>query len=132
MNRQIATIFRIFVFALLALGITACASTRPIPIAPSKPMVRALESEREQSEAGATGATTAPSTRKPTVVAVCYNSLVNDNAEIIAEALRSCPAGRLTLREDDQFWTRCPLLQPERANFVCVPEDLPELFPPAQ
>lgn len=128
MKKQIKTVFRNSVFTLLALGITACASTRPIPVEPSKPMVRALESQREPSEADVT----ATSTRKPMVVAVCYNSLVNDNAEIIAEALRSCPAGRLTLREDDQFWTKCPLLQPERANFVCVPEDLPALFTPAQ
>ncbi len=82
MKKQIKTVFRNSVFTLLALGITACVSTRPIPIEPSKPMVRALESERAPSEADAT----ATSTRKPMVVAVCYNSLVNDNAEIIAEA----------------------------------------------
>ncbi len=101
---------------------------RPIPIDPSKPMVRALESEREESETE----TTALSIRKATIVAVCYNSMVNDDAEILAAAILSCPAGRLTLREDDYFWTRCPLLQPERANFVCVPEDIPRQFTPAQ
>jgi hypothetical protein len=117
------TVIRVSVFAVLTLGIAACMSTKPIPIEPSKPMVRALESERDQSDIS----TVPASTRKPTVVAVCYNSMVNDDAEILAAALKSCPAGRLTLREDDRFWTQCPLLQPERANFVCVPESLPEL-----
>jgi len=91
-------------------------------------MVRALESEREQTETE----TTASAVPRPTVVAVCYNSAVNTDAEIIAEALLSCPAGRLTLRENDQFWTRCPLLQPQRANFVCVPEERPALSTPTQ
>lgn len=91
-------------------------------------MVRALESGREQSEAE----TTASAVPQPTVVAVCYNSAVNSDAEIIAEALLLCPAGRLTLRENDQFWTRCPLLQPQRANFVCVPEEPPALSTPTQ
>lgn len=91
-------------------------------------MVRALESEREQAQTGA-AASTAPG---PRVVAVCYNSAVNTDAEILAEALLSCPAGRLTLRQDDQFWTRCPLLQPQRANFICVPVDPPTLSTPTQ
>jgi len=131
MNKQTMIGLRFSVFALLALGIAACTSTRPIAIEPSKSMVRALESEREQSETKTTG-DAATSTRKPTVVAVCYNSMVNDDAEIMAAALLSCPAGRLTLREDDRLWTSCPLLQPERANFVCVPEDLPRLLTPNQ
>jgi hypothetical protein len=81
-------------------------------------MVRALESEREK----VSDEIAAAAPPKPTVVAVCYNSMVNTDEEIVAEALLSCPAGQLTLREDDQFWTRCPLLQPQRANFVCVPQ----------
>ena len=91
-------------------------------------MVRALEGEREQTQTGITATAVA----KPTIVAVCYNSMVNTDAEIEAEALLSCPAGRLTLREDDQFWTRCPLLQPQRANFVCVPVEKPAFTTPAQ
>lgn len=91
-------------------------------------MVRALESARPPSEAGVTAAFTP----MPSVVAVCYNSMINTDAEVVAAALRSCPAGRLTAREDDQLWTRCPLLQPERANFICAPDGPPALSTPAQ
>ena len=125
-SRTIA--LRVCILGLAAFVLAACTTTRPIPVDPSKPMVRALESEREQTETEADAA----AVPQPRVVAVCYNSAVNTDAEIVAEALLLCPAGRLTLREDDQFWTRCPLLQPQRANFVCVPVDPPALSTPTQ
>ena len=128
MNSCRSIFLRACFLGIATLVLATCTTTRPIPIAPSKPMVRALEGEREQTQAGVTAAAVI----KPTVVAVCYNSMVNTDAEIEAEALLSCPAGRLTLREDDQFWTRCPLLQPQRANFVCVPVEKPAFSTPTQ
>ena len=128
MNNCRSIFLRVCFLGMAALILAACTTTRPIPIAPSKPMVHALESQREQAQDGA-AASTAPRSK---VVAVCYNSAVNNDTEIEAEALLSCPDGRLTLREDDQFWTRCPLLQPQRANFICVPVEKPDFSMPVQ
>ena len=88
-------------------------------------MVWAVEGHPEE-----TAVTSAAAAPRPRVVAVCYNGMVNDDAEIVAEAMLACPAGKLTLRDDDVLWTSCPLLQPQRANFICVPAKPPE--PPAQ
>lgn len=80
------------------------------------------------------GTTTSPDklAQRPTVVAVCYNGMVNSDADVVAEAALACPAGKLTLRDDDVLWTRCPLLQPQRANFICVPAKPPEAPASAQ
>jgi len=116
-----------FILSLAVPALAACTTVRPFPVDPSRPMVRALESGRDKMSDQ-----TAASARMPTVVAVCYNGMVNSDEEIVAEAQLSCPTGRLTLRDDDRLWTRCPLLQPTRANFVCVPLEPPALSAPVQ
>ena len=103
------------------LVLAACTSTDPYPAEPSKAMVHALEVQWPQS-----AATDEPAAGPvPSAVAVCYNSLVNSDDEIWAEARLACPDGRLTARDDDVLWTRCSLTQPQRANFICVPDGAP-------
>ena len=115
-------------FVAIALALTACTSPRPFPVTPSKIMVLEVQGE------DAPGTIMSPEklARRPTVVAVCYNGMVNSDADVEAEATLACPAGKLTLRDDDVLWTRCPLLQPQRANFICVPAKPPEAPAPAQ
>jgi hypothetical protein len=115
------------IFAI-ALALTACTTTRPFPVTPSQTMVHEVQGE----DAPMTAAPTDKSAPRPTVVAVCYNGMVNTDADVWAEAALACPAGKLTLRDDDVLWTRCPLLQPQRANFICVPAKPPEAPAPAQ
>jgi hypothetical protein len=115
-------------FSAVALVLVACTSTAPIPATPSKAMVLEVQGE------DALGKTPPPGERtmRATVVAVCYNGMVNSDADVWAEATLACPAGKLTLRDDDVLWTSCPLFQPQRANFICVPAKPPEAPAPAQ
>ena len=121
MNLHSSPIRRAASFVAIALALTACTTTRPFPITPSKIMVIEVQGE----DAPGTIASPDKFAPRPTVVAVCYNGMVNTEADVLAEAALACPAGKLTLRDDDVLWTRCPLLQPQRANFICVPAKLP-------
>ncbi len=128
MNRYRSRILGASLLAAVTLALAACTTTRPIPTTPSKIMVRAVQGDPEEQAARSPAA----AAEQPRVVAVCYNGMVNDDAEILAEAVLACPAGKLTLRDDDVLWTSCPLLQPQRANFICVPEKPSEPPAPAQ
>src|SRR3989304_6346613 len=107
LNRRI--LCRFAAGGMLALILAACTSTQPYPVAPSKAMVQPLAVQQGQS-VGTEGAAAAAAA---SVVAICYNSLVNSDAEVWAEARLACPAGRLTERYDDVLWTRCSLTQPQ-------------------
>jgi len=115
-------------FSTFALTLMACTTMGPIPATPSKFMVLEVQGE------DAHGKTPSPDemARRPKVVAVCYNGMVNSDAEVLAEAMFACPDGKLTVRDDDVLWTSCPLLQPQRANFICVPAKPPEAPAPVQ
>ena len=115
MNHRI--LWRAAAVGVLALVLAACTSAQPYPVAPSKTLVHALKAERSH----AVGAKDVAADDAPNAVAVCYNSMINSDAQVWAEAQLVCPAGRLTARDDDVLWTRCSLFQPQRANFICVP-----------
>lgn len=62
------------------------------------------------------------------VVAVCYGSVFNDAESVKATARGLCPPNaRLRLLGQDTVWNDCPLLQPQRAVFRCVPPGDAEL-----
>ena len=115
-------------FSAIALVLAACTTTAPIPATPSKAMVLEVQG------VDAPGKTLSPEemAKRARVVAVCYNGMVNSDADVLAEATLACPAGKLTIRDDDVLWTSCPLLQPQRANFICVPAKPPAAPAPAQ
>lgn len=119
MNRR--TLWRAATIGVLALVLAACTSAQPYSVAPSKAMVHALKAERSDSA----GSEDAAPDDAPIAVAICYNNLINSDAQVWAEAQLACPAGRLTARDDDVLWTRCSVFQPQRANFICVPEAPP-------
>jgi hypothetical protein len=128
MKPQSSPILRAAFFSAFALALTACTTMGPIPATPSKAIVLEVQGE------DALGKTPSPDemARRPTVVAVCYNGMVNSDADVLAEATFACPDGKLTVRDNDVLWTSCPLLQPQRANFICVPAKPPEAPAPAQ
>ncbi len=58
----------------------------------------------------------------PTRVSVCYNGLTTTAEAVRAIAARSCTSGTVplaTARDLTLNW--CPLLEPERATFTCMP-----------
>jgi len=58
------------------------------------------------------------------VVQVCYGRLFNGATEVRESARALCPAGaRLRLLGQDRVWNDCPLLQPARAAFRCLPPE---------
>jgi hypothetical protein len=58
------------------------------------------------------------------VVSVCYGRWANSADQVRATAKRLCPAGAgLRLERQDAFWNGCPLFQPNRASFRCVPPE---------
>lgn len=50
---------------------------------------------------------------------LCYNAMMSDETEILAEARLQCEEGELVRKADDTLWTPCGLFQLSRANFVC-------------
>jgi hypothetical protein len=128
MKPHSSPILRAVYFAALALVLTACTTMGPIPATPSKAMVLEVQGEVAPGKTPSSD----EMARRPKVVAVCYNGMVNSDADVLAEAMFACPDGKLTVRDDDVLWTSCPLLQPQRANFICVPAKPPEAPAPAQ
>jgi hypothetical protein len=59
----------------------------------------------------------------PTTIGVCYNSFAATAAEVRAIAATACGADTVPrpVERDFQLST-CPLLQPARATFVCLPK----------
>ncbi len=58
------------------------------------------------------------------VVSVCYGRLFDSAAEVRATARKLCPAGaRLRLLGQDIVWNDCPLFQPSRAVYRCLPPE---------
>ncbi len=59
----------------------------------------------------------------PTTFGVCYNALTTTAAEVRAIAAQGCGAGTLphAIERDFQL-NSCPLLQPARATFACLPK----------
>ena len=100
----------VFLIGLIAVFLAGCAA--PYAITPAK------EAQRELPPTlSAQGAK---------VVAVCYNSALNAPEDVLLEARLACGGGKVTLHDDDVIWTKCGLLQPVRANFICIPRPLPE------
>src|SRR3972149_11382109 len=97
MNLHSSPIRRAASFVAIALALTACTTTRPFPVTPSQTMVHEVQGEG----APMTSALTDKTAPRPTVVAVCYNGMVNTDADVLAEATLACPGGKLTLRDDD-------------------------------
>ncbi|RDD60678.1 hypothetical protein [Ferruginivarius sediminum] len=58
------------------------------------------------------------------VVTLCYGGLINSAEEVRQAAAELCPPGSTPrFLGGDAFWNQCPLLQPNRAAFQCLPED---------
>lgn len=56
-------------------------------------------------------------------VAVCYNPMAADDAEVQSAAQQECPNDTLAeLSATDYHVQTCPLLAPGRASFVCKPK----------
>ena len=103
---------RILVACVLVAGLAAC-SARPYQVAAPKSLTRALETRQ----------TGAPWAR---IVAICYNNLLNTPEEVLEEARYECPDGEVRFQDKDWLWTRCGLLQPVRASFLCTPKPTAE------
>ncbi len=107
---------RIVLTCLLAAGLAAC-SARPYTVAGPGSLTRALEPEREAA---------AKAERPvPRIVAICYGRLLNTPEEVLEEARYECQDGEVKFQDKDSFWTRCGLLQPVRASFLCTPRPEP-------
>ncbi len=59
--------------------------------------------------------------QKPAVLSYCYSSQINEPSQVLEYAREDCPTGKLYFKEDDVLWTKCPLIQPVRATFLCYP-----------
>jgi hypothetical protein len=58
-----------------------------------------------------------------TRVAICYNGIETSRDAAREAAQKECPAGTTAERvAKDYYLQYCPLLQPARATFACVPE----------
>lgn len=87
----------------LAAALAGCSALAPFPTAPAAPGPGAHEAGPR--------------------VAICYNGLADGRARVAAAAQQECgpntlavPAGTDWLLQD------CPVLLPQRANFVCTPK----------
>ncbi len=107
---------RIVLACGLAAGLAACRA-RPYPVAGPGSLTRVLEPEREAA---------AEAERPvPRIVSICYSSLLNTPEEVLEEARYECQGGEVRFQDKDSFWTRCGLLQPVRASFLCTPRPDP-------
>jgi hypothetical protein len=56
-------------------------------------------------------------------VAICYDGIASNAAEVQRAAQAECPAKTLArLHDTDYVMDYCPLLLPARATFICVPK----------
>lgn len=100
---------RTILVMLSLFGLAAC-TVQPIKTT-SPPAVE--QKVRQAKQAG----------QKPVVLSFCYSSQLNEPAQVLAYAREACPAGKLHFQGDDVLWTKCPLIQPVRATFICYPAD---------
>ncbi len=99
---------RVVVACALAAALAAC-SARPYPVSVPKSVTR----EREAAvEAGRPA---------PKIISLCYGTLFNTPEEVLEEARYECQDGEVRFQDKNSFWTRCGLLQPVRASFLCTP-----------
>lgn len=74
--------------------------------------------------AAAQGASPALKTgAEPRVLSYCYGNQVNEPSQVLDYAREDCPGGRLVFSGEDILWTKCPLVQPVRATFLCYPAE---------
>ena len=94
--------------ALAAVTLTACSSggPRPYVVRPSYAVTEAVEAESWE--------------KAPTVISICYSSVLNTPEEVLEEARYQCNDGEVTLSEQDVVWTPCGLFQPRRATYICT------------
>ena len=57
----------------------------------------------------------------PRGFAFCYSATGSDAKKLPEVARQTCGRGRLEYRGTDILFSDCPLLQPNRANFICYP-----------
>lgn len=102
--------YRRTILVMLALfGLGAC-TVQPIK---TKPPSKVQQQVSGDIEGG----------RKPVVLSYCYSSQLNEPAQVLEYAREDCPAGKLYFHGDDVLWTKCPLIQPVRATFLCYPAE---------
>ena len=103
---------RIVVVCVLAAALAAC-SARPYKVAMPKSLARARAAAAEAGRP------------VPVIVSFCYSNLLNTPEEVLEEARLACPRREATFYDSDSIWTRCGLLQPVRASFLCTPKAQP-------
>lgn len=94
---------------LSLLGLAAC-TVQPIKTAPPSAVVEKVRQENRGGQA-------------PAILSYCYSGQLNEPAQVLEYAREDCPAGKLFFQDDDVLWTKCPLIQPVRATFLCYPAD---------
>ncbi len=99
---------RIVVACALAAALAAC-SARPYKVSVPKSVTRARDAAVEAGRPA------------PRIVSICYGNLLNTPEEVLEEARLACPNDEVTFYDADSIWTRCGLLQPVRASFLCTP-----------
>ena len=99
---------RIVVACALAAALAAC-SARPYQVSAPKSLARARAAAVEAGRPA------------PRIVSICYSNLLNTPEEVLEEARLACPNDEVTFHDADSIWTRCGLLQPVRASFLCTP-----------
>ncbi len=99
---------RIVVACALAAALAAC-SARPYQVSAPKSPTRARAAAVEAGRPA------------PRIVSICYRTLLNTPEEVLEEARLACPNDEVTFHDADSIWTRCGLLQPVRASFLCTP-----------
>lgn len=67
-------------------------------------------------------ADTIAGTTPPTRIGICYNAFTTTADQVRAIAVQSCEAGTVPRPvQRDLSLSNCPLLQPARATFACIP-----------
>ncbi len=99
---------RVVVACALAAALAAC-SARPYQVSAPKSLARARAAAVEAGRPA------------PRIVSICYSNLLNTPEEVLEEARYKCQDGEVTFHDADSIWTRCGLLQPVRASFLCTP-----------
>ncbi len=99
------------------LGLAAC-TVQPIK---TKPPAAVIEKVAKENRGG----------QRPAVLSYCYSGQLNEPEQVLEYAREDCPSGKLFFQDDDILWTKCPLIQPVRATFLCFPADPAEAADPA-
>jgi hypothetical protein len=97
---------------LLLLALVRCSGDLP----PFETVPASLDKKQQQAIAIAGGTI-------PTTIGVCYNTFTTTPAQVRAIAAQACGTGTVphAIERDFQL-VNCPVLEPARATFACLPK----------